>query len=172
MFSFFLILIFMLAPLYLLFVNSVKSALEFQANPFSLPSHLLLSNFIPAWSEGGYAQAFLNSFFVGIAAVIVVDFFAGSCAYSLAKLHPKGKNGILTYFLITMTISVSLCLVPLFYLWQTLHLMNTLTGLIIIYSGVNLAFSITFLRSFFISIPDAILESARIDGCSEFELHP
>jgi raffinose/stachyose/melibiose transport system permease protein len=119
--------------------------------------------------QGGYAQAFVNTLLATAVTIIVVVIVCGSCAYSLAKLNPRGKTAVVNYFMFTMSVSVSLCLVPLFFLWMKLNLMDTLHGLILIYIGTNIPFTVIIIRSFFLGIPGEILESARIDGCSEWK---
>ena len=68
-----------------------------------------------------------------------------------------------------LTVPPLLYLVPLFYLWTRLHLINTLPGLILIYSALYLPFGIFLLRAYFINLPHEIEDAARIDGCSEWQ---
>ena len=112
-------------------------------------------------------RAFINSTIVSGVSIVVVDIVVGCCAYSLAKLHPRWGSVIFNYFLVAVTIPISLCLVPIFFLWQKLGLMNTLLGLIILYCGTNIPFDVIFMRAFFVGIPTEVIESARLDGCNE-----
>jgi raffinose/stachyose/melibiose transport system permease protein len=165
-----LVLILSLAPLMLLFINAVKPSTEFLSNPFGLPSKFAFGNIKDAWIQGQYGTAFLNSILVGVATIAIVSVFGGLCAYSLAKLPFRGSSLVMTYFILAMSVPLGLFLVPLFFIWQKLHLMNTLQGLILIYSAIYLPFNIFFLRSFFVGIPNALRESALIDGCGEMQV--
>jgi raffinose/stachyose/melibiose transport system permease protein len=156
-----------IVPLVLLYSNALKSKEEFGKNPFGLPTKLVFHNLADAWTQASYGQAFINSTIVGFFTIIIVNLFAGLAAYSLAKITFKGSNVIMALLLFITSIPLGLFLVPLFYVWQRLNLMDTLLGIIIIYSAVFLPFNIFFLRSFFIGIPNELLDSAKIDGCNE-----
>lgn len=166
----FIMLMVSIGPLFLLTVNSMKTREEFTSNPFGLPTKLTFQNFLNAWERGNYAQAFINSIIVGAVCIIVVAILGGLCAYALSKMEFVGANYIMVFLLITMSIPMGLFLVPLFYLWQKLHLMDSLLGVILIYSSTYLPFNVFLLRSYFIGIPKEIIESAKIDGCSELQV--
>lgn len=161
------VLAFCLAPLVLLFSNALKSRNEFREDPFGLPSELVFQNIIDAWTKANYGRAFMNSLIVGGVTIAVVCVAAGLAGYALAKLEFKGSGIVLGLLLFIMSVPLGLFLVPLFYVWQRLDLMDTLKGLILIYSAVFLPFNIFFLRSFFVGIPSELLDSARVDGCNE-----
>ncbi|MFC4597652.1 carbohydrate ABC transporter permease [Cohnella hongkongensis] len=161
------ILIFVLGPLLLMLNNALKPAGGLNDNPFHLPERLVWTNFSDAWVQGEYARAFGNSVLVGISCILIICVSAGLAAYALAKLRFKGSNAVMGLLLFTMSIPLGLFLVPLFYLWQKFNLMDTLGGMILIYSAIFLPFSIFMLRAFLVKIPNELIESAKIDGCSE-----
>lgn len=163
-----IVLLFAIGPIGLLFINAVKPSEEFQVSPFSLPSHLTLENITAAWKMGEYGRAYLNSLLVGGSAIVIICVAGGLCAYALAKMEFKGKGAILAFLFLCVSVPLGMFLVPLFYVWQKLHLMNTLYGLILIYSAIFLPLNIFILRTFFIGIPKELSESARIDGCNEW----
>jgi len=165
-----LIGLFAVGPILLLALNTFKPADQFLVAPFGFPSRLTFDNIAGAWTEGHYARAYWNSLVVGSATIAVVCFGAGLGAYALAKLEFKGSNVVMLFLLLTMSVPMGLFLVPLFYVWQKLHLMDSLIGLIIIYSAIFMPFNVFLLRSFFLGIPKEIGESAKIDGCNEFEI--
>jgi raffinose/stachyose/melibiose transport system permease protein len=158
-----------LLPLFLLFVNSVKTDLDIKADPLGLPSSIHLENFVDAWNTAGYTLAFRNSLIVTFATVVIVCLTGGMCAHAMANLKLPGENIVLVYLLLAITVPPLLYLVPLFILWTKLHLMNTLPGLILIYCGLYLPFAIFLLRAYFINLPHEIEDAARIDGCSEWQ---
>ncbi|MCY9515986.1 carbohydrate ABC transporter permease [Paenibacillus apiarius] len=162
-----LVLLFAIGPIALLFMNAVKPPEEFQVSPFSFPSHFTFDNIMAAWNMGEYGRAYLNSIAVGFSAVAIICVAGGLCAYALAKMDFKGKGAVLAFLFLCVSVPLGMFLVPLFYMWQKLHLMNTLTGLIMIYSAIFLPLNIFILRTFFLGIPKELSESARIDGCNE-----
>lgn len=161
------VLLLSLYPFILMLFNSVKSKKEMRLNPLGFPTEFHFENFTSAWVEGRYTVAFFNSFKIMIITIVIVLIVCGCCAYALSKLRPKGANIVFNYFLFTMSVSVSLCLVPLYFMFANLNLMNTHLGLILLYIGGEIPFTVIVMRAFFIGIPDEILESARIDGCTE-----
>jgi len=165
-----MVLVISLIPIALLVLNSLKTTQEVLLNPMGLPEATLWGNFAEVWQQGGYSSAFLNSLFTVAVTIIVVVSSCGCCAYAMTKLRPRGSRLVGNYFMFTMSVSVSLCLVPLFYVWMKLKLMNTLEGLILIYIGINMPLQVTLMKSFFLGIPDEILESGRIDGCGEWQM--
>jgi raffinose/stachyose/melibiose transport system permease protein len=166
----FLILVafFSLGPIILLTVNTLKPSEDFLVNPFGLPSHFTLQNILSSWTEGKYSQAYLNSLLVGLVTIVAVCIGSGMGAYALAKMKFKGKDFVMLFLFLALSVPMGLFLVPLFYLWQKFHLMDSLFGLIIIYSAIFMPFNVFLLRSFFLGIPLEISESAKIDGCTEF----
>jgi raffinose/stachyose/melibiose transport system permease protein len=158
-----------LAPLFVLFVNSVKTDMDIKADPLGLPSSIQWGNFVAAWNTAGYTLAFRNSLIVSGATVLIVCITGGMCAHAMANLKLPGQNVVLVYLLLALTVPPLLYLVPLFYLWTKLHLINTLPGLILIYSALYLPFGIFLLRAYFINLPHEIEDAARIDGCSEWQ---
>lgn len=164
------LLILTISPILLLLINAVKPREEFNTNPFGFPSTVTMDNLIQAWNQGGYGQAFINSLIVGVSTVAIILVCGGLCAYALAKMKFKGANAILAVLLFISSIPMAMFLVPLFFLWQKLNLIDSLFGIIIIYSGIFMPMSIFLLRSYFIGIPTALLESARVDGCNELQV--
>lgn len=161
---------FAIAPLFLLVNTALKSQEEFAENSFGLTENPTFSNFIEAWQVGNYGQAFMNSIFVAIACIIIIGISASLAAYALSKKSFKGSTIILGSLLFAMSIPMGLFLVPLFFVYQNLGLMDSLLGVILIYSAIFLPFNIFMFRSFFIKIPDELLDSARIDGGNEFQI--
>jgi len=166
----FVVLIGTLAPIFLLFMNALKPSEEFTASPFGLPSRITLENLTTAWTMGGYAQAYGNSIIVGISTVLIVCVAGGLCAYALAKMEFRGKGFIMLLLFLVLSVPMGLFLVPLFYAWIKLELMNTHQGLILIYAAIYMPFNIFLLRTYLLGIPKEISESARIDGCNELQI--
>ncbi|MFB5188744.1 carbohydrate ABC transporter permease [Alicyclobacillus fastidiosus] len=158
------------APLILLIFNSFKTESEFQANPFGLPTTWTFTNIASAWVQGNYAHAYLNTFIVAAVTIVVVLFSSGLGAYALATLRFKWSTSFMAYLLFTMMVPSGMFLVPIFFMWQRFHLMNTLVGLVIVYCGIFMAFNVFLIRSYFVNIPMEIRESGLVDGASEFSV--
>lgn len=157
-------------PLLVLVFNSLKSSLELGTNPLGLPSHIDLSNFAEAWRRGSMARGLGNSAIIVAGTILGTWICAGAAAYSMARLNLPFKRGIETYLFVIISMPVQMFLVPLFFLWVKLGLINTLPGLIIIHIALNTPFSVLLLRTFLVGIPLELDEAARLDGANEFQV--
>jgi raffinose/stachyose/melibiose transport system permease protein len=91
-------------------------------------------------------------------------------AFALTQMHFKWADRVFTYILIGLIVPIQMTLVPLTLLMNALNLIDTLPGLIILYIGFGVPFGVMVMRGFFRTIPTAIIEAARIDGCSWFRI--
>jgi raffinose/stachyose/melibiose transport system permease protein len=157
-------------PLLVLVFNSFKTSLEIGTNPLGFPSELDFSNFAEAWRRGNMARGFRNSAIIVGGTILGTWLCAGAAAYALARLNLPFKRGIETYLFLVISLPVQMFIVPLFFLWVRLGLLNTLLGLIIIYVALNTPFSVLLLRTFLVGIPRELDEAARLDGANEWQV--
>lgn len=165
-----LALLFALAPLLVLGFNSIKDSAEVPRNPLGPPKEVRLSNYPNAWRQGKFPTTMRNSLILVVGTVASVLTMGGLAAYSLARLDPPGSNAFMVYMLGGSTLPIFLFLVPLFFLWRTLGLIDTLLGLIIIYSALNAPFAIFLLRSYMVQIPRDFEDAARVDGANSIQV--
>jgi raffinose/stachyose/melibiose transport system permease protein len=165
-----LLVLVVLAPVGLLVMNSLKADVEIKAGPLSLPRHLLFGNYAEAWRVAEYGRPFLNSFLICGVTIIGICLLSGLAAYALTRQRPPGADAVASYYLLAITIPAPLFLVPLFFLWARLGLINTLPGLMLVYLAIYQPFSIFMLRSYFLSLPRELEDAARVDGCSELQV--
>jgi raffinose/stachyose/melibiose transport system permease protein len=164
------LLVFALGPLLILGFNSVKTRAELGDNPLGPPQNVVLENFTKAWEVGNFATTTRNSGILVAGTVALVLFLGGMAAYSLAKLNLPGSGLLTLYLLIGTSLPIQLYLVPLFFTWQQLGLVNNLFGLVLIYVATNAPFAIFLLRSYMLQIPTDFEDAARVDGASEWEV--
>ncbi|MDI2036635.1 carbohydrate ABC transporter permease [Paenarthrobacter nitroguajacolicus] len=155
-------------PLLWTVMSSFKTSSEIFASPFALPSQWNLDNYTKAWSEAGIGQAFLNSVVVVAVALVIVMVLGAMCAYVLARYTFPGSRAIYYLMLAGLTFPIFLAMVPLFFVLKNMGLLNTLPGLILVYVGFALPFTVFFLFSFFKSLPHEITEAAALDGAGEW----
>ncbi len=165
-----LLTFFALAPIVVLLMNSVKSTAEVGRNPIGLPENVLWENYSEAWEQGDYATTIRNSVILTGGTIIGTLTIAGLAAYALARLNLKGANLIAFYFLVGTSVPAQLFMIPLFFLWRELGLVNSHIGLIIIYCGLFSPFSTYLLRSYMVALPEEFIEAAKIDGASNFHV--
>lgn len=111
----------------------------------------------------------LNSIFLASTTVIVQLFFSSLAGFALAKYEFKGKKLLTILMLATLMIPGQLTMAPLFELLHRLGLVDSYLGLII--PGAVSVFGIFLFRQSIMTIPDELLQAARIDGCSEFQIY-
>lgn len=164
------LVVFAIGPLLILVFNSLKSQQEIGKNPLGFPNTFVWSNFSDAWDVGRFAQTMGNSAQLVAMTVVGVLILGGMAAYSLAKLDLPGGSGVMLYLLVGSSLPLQLFLVPLFFLWQRLHLTNSLPGLALIYIGTNAPLAIFILRSFMVQLPRDFEDAARVDGAGEMRI--
>ncbi|MFF1828491.1 carbohydrate ABC transporter permease [Paenarthrobacter sp. NPDC058040] len=155
-------------PLLWTVMSSFKTSSEIFASPFALPSQWRFDNYVKAWSEAGIGSYFLNSVIVVGCALVIVMVLGAMCAYVLARYTFPGSRAIYYLMLAGLTFPIFLAMVPLFFVLQRIGLLNTLPGLILVYVGFALPFTVFFLFSFFKSLPHEITEAAALDGAGEW----
>ncbi len=164
------LLLFALGPLLILVFNSLKDRAELGRNPLGPPQAIVFENFAKAWDVGNFSVTTRNSGILVAATVFGVLFLGGMAAYSLAKLNLPGAGLLTMYLLVGTSLPIQLYLVPLFFAWQRLGLVNSLFGLVLIYIATNAPFAIFLLRSYMLQIPTDFEDAARVDGASEWQV--
>jgi raffinose/stachyose/melibiose transport system permease protein len=165
-----LLVAFALGPLLVLLFNSIKSNAEIGLNPLGFPQTVVLDNFGNAWVKGEFATTVGNSVIFVVSTVALELALGGMAAYSLARRAPPGADLFMLSMLVASTIPIWLYLVPLFFLWRTLGLINNRIGLILIYAALNAPLSIFLLRSYMIGLSVDFEDAARVDGANEFQV--
>ena len=162
--------LFWLAPVITLILTALKDAGDFAVNgAFSLPKFIRWANFSEAW-ETGVKNYFWNSVLVTGFKVPIGIALESMAAFALTHMHFKWADRIFTYILIGLIVPMQMTLVPLTLLMNALNLIDTLTGLTILYIGFGVPFGVLVMRGFFRTVPVAIIEAARIDGCSWWKI--
>ena len=111
---------------------------------------------------------FLNSVFTSVTGTVITVFFCALGGFAFAKYRFPGRNFLFILLLFTMLIPPETGVVPTFIIMRRLNLINNLWSLIIPRAAT--AIGIFYMRQYISSFPDEIIESARIDGCSEFKI--
>ena len=165
-----LLIAFALGPVVILGFNSVKDAASIGRNPLGPPTEFKWQNFPTAWEVGNFSTTTRNSAVLVVGTVFLVLLLGGMAAYALARLKLPGGGLLMLYLLVGSSLPVQLFLVPLFFLWRQIGLVNNLFGLIIIYVAVQSPFAIFLLRSYLIGIPSDVDDAARVDGANEWQV--
>lgn len=159
----------MLFPVYWIFVTAVTPKGELFSRELRLwPSSLDWSNFSQAWSQLPWTRWYFNSFLIAIVSVIITVSINLLAGYTFAKYRFPGRNIIFFLMISTLMVPIQVLLIPRFVIVARLGWINTYWS--IIFPHAAEAFGIFLVRQFMVSIPDDLIEAARLDGASEFTI--
>lgn len=159
--------IIMLVPFYWMVSTSLKLEADVFASPVEwVPQPATLVHYVEVWTRLPFARFFFNSVFVATMVTLSNAFFATLAGYAFAKLKFPGRDEIFFVLLLTLMVPFQVNLIPLYKLMDTFKWLDTYWALIV--PGATSVFGVYLMRQYIISIPDELLDSARVDGCSEF----
>ncbi len=159
------VLLFTLFPVYWM----VTTALDPNASSGArglLPSSLGTSNFSFVLGQGGFATFLRNSILVAIGTVVASGALALLAAVAVSRFRFKFRTSVLVMILIIQMVPMEALVIPLFIQVRTLGLLNSLLGLMVVYTGFSLSFAIWNLRGFVAAVPMELEEAAYLDGAS------
>ncbi len=154
-------------PFLWMLAGSLKPELEIGSLGL-LSSNFTINSYQQVLTKIPIGKAFINSLIVSLSATTSVVFFGSMVGYALAKLRFAGNNLLYILILFTMMIPFQIVLIPQYMLMVKLGWTDTYLALIA--PTMMSAFSIVLFRQFFLSIPSALIDAARIDGCSEMRI--
>ncbi|WP_337537624.1 carbohydrate ABC transporter permease [Suilimivivens sp.] len=154
-------------PIFWIFMTSLKTTDEIQSkSTFALPATFNLQNYVRAIETSNLGLYFKNSILVLFITIVALVLFSSTAAFALEKMKFRINQGILSFFLLGITIPIHVTLIPLFQVYRDTHLLNTYWALIVPQIGFNLPLSIYLFITFYKFIPNTIMEAAAIDGAS------
>jgi multiple sugar transport system permease protein len=160
----------MLMPLLAMVSTSLKYEGAVLATPFQwIPSPVNWDNYFGILHKYPIMSYLKNSLFVALIATTSNLFLSSLAGYSLAKFHYKGKNIVFAFIIILLLLPGQAIIVPLFMLMSSLSLIDSIVAIILPY--MTSPFAIFLMRQYFLSIPDSIIEAARVDGASELQIY-
>lgn len=160
-----LIAVFFLFPLYWIIINSFKTDGEIFTNPPTFwPRQFTLDAYRAQFNS--LELTFKNSMIISLGSLCISLLLSVPAAYGLAKIKVKGIKLFLLVFLITQMLPASLVLTPLYLTFSKMHLLNNYLAPILATATISIPFNILMLRPSFLRIPNELVESARIDGCT------
>lgn len=165
-----LFLIGILLPFLWMLVTSFKLNTEVSAYPPTfLPTHWTLSHYQTAFGQFHFALFIRNSLIVSITSTFLVLLLASMAGFSIARLPIRYKTPLLISLLIISVFPPIAIITPLYMLLRMVGWLNSYQALIIPYTAFNLPFAIWILRNYFLQVPSALFEAAKIDGATVFQ---
>jgi alpha-1,4-digalacturonate transport system permease protein len=156
-------------PLYWMFATAVRPKKEIFGGGFDLvPSTFVWSNFSDAWNKLPWDQFYINSIAIAAIAVPVTVFINLLAGYTFAKYKFPGRDILFLLMISTLMIPIQVIMVPEFLIVAKLGWVNTWWGVLVPRAAE--AFGLFMVRQFMVSIPDELIEAARLDGAGEFAI--
>jgi ABC-type glycerol-3-phosphate transport system permease component len=153
-------------PIVFVASNSLKSGKGiFSSGVFSLFTEFDTRNYATAWS--GVSHQLVNTILVAALTIVIGVSAAALGAYAFSQLRFRGKDLLFMAYVALLLIPWTLTLIPLFLTIQKLHLFNSWWALVLPYAASAQPLLVLIFRGFFDQIPRELLESARVDGCTE-----
>jgi multiple sugar transport system permease protein len=169
------ILIFLLAFVYLIpIIVLIQTSFKTQVQIFTkVPTWIFmptLDNYITVLWEQGFTRFLINSLLVGLVSTFFTLLVGGFAAYALVRFKFMGRGVVSFGTLLLRMVPPAVLVVPIYVLWSHFRLADTRLGLIIVYIGLNLPFTMWVLISFISDIPVELEEAAVVDGCGPWKI--
>ena len=149
--------------------SSFKTKIELVDNLIGVPREPTLANYINVFIKEGFGKYIINSISLVAISLVLLMIVSSMLAYGMAQYKFKGKKFLQAYFLIGLMMPVQLSILPLYLMLSRLKMTNSFLGLALVYAA-NLSFSFLVFNQFFLQLPQAMIESAHIDGASDMHI--
>lgn len=134
------------------------------------PSLATLENYRNIFANQAITSALLTTVWIALGGTVLPILVAALAAYALAWMEFPGRDWLFVAVIAMIVVPLQMALIPIFSLYDFLHLFDTIPGLILFHTAFGLPLAIFLLRNFFVGIPSELLEAARIDGASEIRI--
>jgi len=155
-----------LIPLLMVLLNSVKNVTESAVMSLKLPSSIHFENFLTVLKRGNMYRAFFNSLLISGTTAFITLISSAMAAFALNRNRTKVNRYIYMIFLLGLVAPINY--ISTMRVMQLLHIINTYVGAILLYTAINIPFTIFLYYGFISGIPKELEEAAIIDGCSGF----
>lgn len=165
-----LVSLMMVLPFVWMLSASLKAESEIFGFPIKwIPETIHWSNYKDVWTRVPFHIYYLNTLKIAVITTVLVIINSSLAGYAFAKIKFPESNRLFFIYIATMMIPYQVMMIPQFMLMKELGLVNSHWSLILL--GAFNPFGVFLFRQFFISIPDELLEAARIDGLNEFGIY-
>ena len=160
----------MLYPIFMMVLSGFKTTPEIFMSPFSMPKKFNIENFQVIWEKTNVPRYFLNSIIVTVSSIALLLITGTMAAYAISRYKFRGALMVSLFFLSGLMLPLRLAIIPFFIQLKYLGLIDSLLGLIFIYTAMSLPATVFILTGFLRSLPKELEDSARMDGASELRI--
>lgn len=158
-----------LIPLVLMVISSFRTNADLITDPLGAPWPVSTTSYRDAWTTGNFATYFWNSLLVTGGAVVLSTAVSTMAAYALARVRSRWFSAVESLFLSGLMLPIHLAILPIFFLFDGLGLIDSRFGLALMYGAAGVPFSIFVLTTFFRQLPEELEEAAALDGASAWQ---
>jgi raffinose/stachyose/melibiose transport system permease protein len=157
-------------PFYYIIVNTFKTQQQTSVSPLGFPTSFNFTNYKNVWDNIPVLQSFWNTLRVTAVSVVLMLLFGSMAAYSVVMRKTRSSKRIHIILLLALAVPFQVTLIPIYQAFVKFHLIDSLNGLIVIYTG-GAVFSYFLIQGYMLTIPYEIIEAARIDGCGTVRMY-
>jgi raffinose/stachyose/melibiose transport system permease protein len=150
--------------------NALKTTADLYRGPLDVPWPPAIGNLGAAWERADLGNALLNSAYVTTMTVAGVLVLAAPAAFSLTRLRPPGRAFLTLLVLAPLIVPTEVLIVPLFSIYRTFGLINSLPGLALVNIVGSVSFATVILGAFIRRIPQEVIDAGRVDGASQLDV--
>jgi len=137
--------------------------------PVVFPRSITFNAYVDLWAAAPFDAYILNSILISLSTALIALAFSISAAYAFARFRFPGATALLMLVVMSQMLPGSSILIPLFQVIRNLGLLDSLTGMVLIYTGFAIPFCTWLLNGYFRAIPEELEQAALIDGCSRLQ---
>lgn len=137
--------------------------------PRLVPSRVTFEHYANLFERLHLSRAFFNSLFIAVMATLCSLLFNSMAGYAFAKLHFRGRDKLFAFLIGALAIPAQVSMLPLFLMLKSIGVVNTYFGAIL--PSMATIYGLFLIRQFMVSIPDELIQAARIDGASELRIY-
>lgn len=164
-------LILILAPLYVVIVNTFKDLEEASKGFFSLPQSLNFQNYEELFSKNNFWNYVKNSAYITVISIILVIIINPAVSYAIARnFRRRYYKAVYFYIILGLFIPFQVIMLPVTKIMTNMNLLNP-NGLILLYAAISLSKGVFMFVNYIQSLPYEVEEAARIDGCNTFQVY-
>lgn len=161
------LIVVLLFPIYWMLISSLRGESQFSFPPKFLPTHPSATSYVQIFTQKPLGTWLMNSTMVSLASTMLSIAVSAPAAFVLSRFRSAALTSFSIAILATQMLPATLLVIPMYFLFRTLRLLDSLAGLVLVYTAFAIPLSVWILRGFFDTIPRDLEESAKIDGCTE-----
>ena len=157
-------------PFYYIVVNTLKTQQETGNAPLGLPSQLFFDNYVVVFQSIPILQNFLNTLYLTVFSVVLMLLVGSMAAYAMIMRQSRLNRMFGAALLLAFMVPFQSTLIPLYQMLARVHLVDSLNGLVVMYSAGSI-FCYFLILGYMKTVPFEIVEAARIEGCGTFGIY-